>query len=102
MAISTTFLDSIGLAATLHPGPRTMLCPRPGDLSGLKPFINFAEWRQFVLGFTLNTVIPEVVVRKFGRAQKEYMTAWIDADFMLSGEHVALMSLDLAMRDCYG
>jgi hypothetical protein len=76
MPITAEFLGAITLAATRFPGPKVMLCPRPGDRVGMAPFDNFADWQQFVLEFTLPDAIPAVVRTKFERVQKQYIIAW--------------------------
>jgi hypothetical protein len=41
------------------------------------------------------------VTRKFERAQKLYLLAWLDADLTEAGELIALTALELALTDCY-
>jgi hypothetical protein len=45
----------------------------PGNLGGQVSFSTFTEWRSFVLALSPRRAIPEVVVRKFERAQKLYV-----------------------------
>lgn len=102
MPLDPEFLDTAALAATRHPGSQVMLCPRPGDPMGIGPFGSFAEWQQFVLQFDLPAAIPQIVTRKFERALKLYVLAWIDIDLMNVGCLVALTTLELALKDRYG
>ena len=69
---------------------------------GLMPFDTFVDWQRFVLQFTLPDAIPQIVTRKFERALKLYILAWVDIDLMNAGELVALTTLELALKDRYG
>jgi hypothetical protein len=45
----------------------------PGN--DLVSFTTFAEWRSFVLALSLRRAIPEIVARRFERAQELYVLA---------------------------
>ena len=65
-------------------------------------FATFAEWQAFILELSLSPGIPDIVTVKFKRAQKLHLLAWIDFDIIKAGEMVAVATLELALRDCYG
>lgn len=74
----------------------------PGKLESFPSFDSFAEWRAFLLQFSLNSGIPRIVSAKFERAQKLYVLAWLDFDLIKAGELVGLTALELALNDRYG
>ncbi len=74
----------------------------PGNLGGWLTFDTFAMWREFVLHFSLRGGIPEIVTAKFDRAHKLHVLAWVDFDLIKAGELIALTTLELALKDCYG
>ncbi len=94
-------LDAIGLAVDRSSDPLVVPWPMPGNLGGFPSFTTFAEWRRFVLQFSLQDSIPEIVAAKFERAQKLHLLAWIDFDLLKAGELVALTTLELALKDRY-
>jgi hypothetical protein len=61
----------------------------------------FAEWRAFILQFSLHPALPLAVSAKFERAQKLYILTWIDFDLIKAGELVALTALELVLTDRY-
>ena len=73
----------------------------PGNLGGLVSFSTFPEWRSFVLALGTRRVIPEIVARKFERAQKLHVLAWLDVDLIKAGELIAMTALELALTDRY-
>jgi hypothetical protein len=73
----------------------------PGNLGGQVSFSTFTKWRSFVLALGPRRAIPEVVVRKFERAQKLYVLTWLDFDLIKAGELVAMTALELALTDRY-
>jgi hypothetical protein len=75
--------------------------PMPGNPSSFPSFATFAEWRAFVLQFSLYPMLPLTVAGKFERAQKLYILTWIDFDLIKAGELVALTALELALTDRY-
>ena len=74
----------------------------PGRPDGIVEFTTFSEWQAFILSFGLQPGIPHVVAVKFERALKLHLLGWIDFDIIKAGEVVALATLELAMKDCYG
>lgn len=82
-------------------GPLVVLWPMPGNLGGQVSFSTFTKWRSFVLALSPRRAIPEVVVRKFERAQKLYVLTWLDFDLIKAGELVAMTALELALTDRY-
>jgi len=75
--------------------------PMPNNLGGQVSFSTFAEWRSFVLALSPRRVIPEIVTRKFERAQKLHVLVWLDVDPIKVGELIALTALELALTDRY-
>jgi hypothetical protein len=75
--------------------------PMPGSLGGFPSFATFAEWRAFVLQFSLHPALPLIASAKFECAQKLYILTWIDFDLIKAGELVALTALELALTDRY-
>lgn len=102
MSPTQDFLDAVAVAADRLPGPRNVPWPMPGRLDAIVPFASFAEWQVFILGLDLRAGIPDIVTVKFTRALKLHILAWIDFDIIKAGEMVALATLELALRDCYG
>ena len=101
MPLLPDFLDAIASARNPSWGPLVMPWPMPGNLGGLVSFATFAEWRSFVLALSLRRAIPEIVARKFERAQKLHVLAWLDFDLIKAGELVAMTALELALTDRY-
>src|SRR5271157_4964425 len=101
MPLPPDYLDAIAGARASSSGPLIIPWPMPGDLGGQVSFSTFAEWRSFVLAFSPGRSIPEVVVRKFERAQKLHVLVWLDFDLIKAGELVAMTALELALTDCY-
>ena len=99
--LPTDYLDSI---APLR-GDVGSFCvpwPMPGKPDSFPSFDSFAEWRAFLLQFSLNSGIPHIVSAKFERAQTLYLLAWLDFDRIKAGELVGLTALELALNDRYG
>jgi hypothetical protein len=75
------------------------------SMAGPVTFIHFETpeaWRTFVERLRLNDLIPVVARAKCTRAQRLYLLGWIDADLVKAGELVALIALELAVRNRYG
>src|ERR1035441_4820675 len=102
MSPTQDFLDAVAVAADRLPGPRNVPWPMPGRLDAIASFATFAEWQAFILELGLSPGIPDIVTVKFKRAQKLHLLAWIDFDIIKAGEMVAVATLELALRDCYG
>jgi hypothetical protein len=101
VTLPTDCIDAIATARDRSSGPLVVPWPMPGNLSSFLSFATFAEWREFVLRFNLHPAIPLIVSAKFERAQKLYLLTWVDFDLIKAGELVALIALDLALRDRY-
>lgn len=82
--------------------PFVMPWPVEGHPAGLVQFHHVDQWHAFVVKLDLDVRIPEVVRRKYARAQKLYWLGWIDADLIKAGELMALTTLELALKDRYG
>jgi hypothetical protein len=101
MPLAPDCLDNIAAARDPSWGPLVIPWPMPGNIGGLVPFATFGEWRSFVLALSPRRTIPQVVVRKFERAQKLHILAWLDFDLIKAGELVGLTALELALTDRY-
>jgi hypothetical protein len=76
----------------------------PGATSPVecRTFSDFSEWRDFIEGLSLKRPVPQTLARKFARAQRLYILAWVDGhDIIKAGELAALVALELALRDVY-
>ena len=102
MAPNVKFLEALAAVADTSPGPIVLPWPIPGNPGGFISFANFAEWQAFVLRLGLPDDVPQVLSHKFERAQKQYLLAWIDRDFIKAGELAALIALEYAVKDRYG
>jgi hypothetical protein len=94
------YLDFIA-AARQDAEPFRVPWPMPDNPSSFPAFTTFAEWRAFVLQFSLHPTLPHIVSAKFERAQKLYILTWIDFDLIKAGELMALTALELALTDRY-
>jgi hypothetical protein len=101
MPLPPDYLDAIAVARNPSWGPLVTPWPMPGNIGGLVSFATFGQWRSFVLGLSPRRTIPEVVLRKFERAQKLHILAWVDFDLMKAGELVGMTALELALTDRY-
>lgn len=93
-------MDHIELAARSE--PLTLVWPAPHSPVSLLRFERPEEWRAFVGCLGIHPDVPEIIQRKFARAQKLYLAGWIDFDFLKAGELAALVALELAVKDRYG
>jgi hypothetical protein len=94
MVLPPDYLDSIATARD-EAEPFHVPWPMPGNPSSFPSFATFADWRMFVLQFSLHPALPLIVATKFERAQKLYILTWIDFDLIKAGELVALTALEL-------
>ena len=101
MPLPPDYLAAIAGARAPSSGPLVVPWPMPGNLGGQVSFSTFTKWRAFVLSLSPRRAIPEVVVRKFERAQKLYVLTWLDFDLIKAGELVAMTALELALTDRY-
>lgn len=101
MPLPPDYLAAIAGARAPSSGPLVVPWPMPGNLGGQVSFSTFTKWRSFVLALSPRRAIPEVVVRKFERAQKLYVLTWLDFDLIRAGELVAMTALELALTDRY-
>jgi hypothetical protein len=98
--LPSDYLDFIA-AARQDAEPFRVPWPMPGNPASFPAIATFAEWRSFVLQFSLHPTLPLVVSAKFERAQKLYILAWIDFDLIKAAELMALTALELALTDRY-
>jgi len=96
------FLDLGILAGVKRDTPLILPWPIRGNPGGILSFSNSAEWQGFLLSLNLPSGIPEIVAVKFRRAQMLYFLAWLYFDLIKAGELVALVTLELALKDRYG
>jgi hypothetical protein len=82
--------------------PLTIPWPSQGNPVGFLSFSTVNEWHVFVLRLSLRRGVPEIVTRKFERAQKLLFLGWIDADLIKAGELVGFTALELALKGRYG
>ncbi len=101
MPLPLDYLAAIADARAPSAGPLFVPWPMPGNLGGQVSFSTFAKWRSFVLALSPRRAIPEVIARKFERAQKLYVLTWLDFDLIKAGELVAMTALELALTDRY-
>jgi hypothetical protein len=85
MPLPPDYLAAIAGARAPSSGPLVVPWPMPGDLGGQVKFSTFTKWRSFVLALSPPRAIPEVVVRKFERAQKLHVLTWLDFDLIKAG-----------------
>lgn len=93
-------MDHIELNARAE--PLTLIWPTPQNPVGWIRFARPEEWRAFIGSLGIDPRLPDIIQWKFGRAQKLYLTGWIDFDFLKAGELAALVALELAVKDRYG
>ncbi len=91
------FLTGKKWAGLVHPPQFRPVCTLP---PGVVPQVAYV-WKTEEKGSDVNLAIPEVVVRKFERAQKLYVLTWLDFDLIKGGELVAMTALELALTDRY-
>ncbi|TBC25603.1 hypothetical protein ELH33_33040 (plasmid) [Rhizobium ruizarguesonis] len=91
----------ISVAAETSPGPRWLPWPIAGNPGGQVHFASYGEWETFFLRFDLHVAVPDIVRKKFARAMKLHLLAWVDLDLIKAGELVAWTALELALTDVY-
>jgi hypothetical protein len=101
MPLPPDCFDAIGAARDPSWGPFVVPWPMLGNIGGQVSFATFGEWRSFVLALSPRRTIPEIVLRKFERAQKLHILAWLDFDLIKAGELVGMTALELALTDRY-
>lgn len=82
--------------------PLLLIWPAPGNPAMTMHFEHPEDWRNFVSSLSLDPRIPDIVQRKFERAQKLFLLGWFDQDLIKGAELVALTTLELALKDRYG
>src|SRR5688572_2047529 len=82
--------------------PLAIAWPSPGSPGTLLSFNELDQWQNFIANLSLNPLVPQVARAKFAKAQKLYLLGWNDRDLIKAGELVALISLELALKDRYG
>lgn len=95
-------LDLALISGLQRKQPLILFWPMDGIPVGQLTIPTPHAWREFVLSLSLPEGIPEIVCAKFRRAQMLYFLAWLYPDLIKAGELVALTTLELALRDCYG
>ncbi len=97
------FLDDLARGIVSDRGLLTLPWPIPGvPDGGLRSFATIDEGKACLLDLCLSASAPLIVVAKYHRAQKVFLTAWLDPDLIKAGEPVAFTALELALNDCYG
>lgn len=79
--------------------PFSLPWPMPGRLDAVLSFPDADGWRVFVAALDMDGRIPLVVRAKFARALRLLMLAWIEPDLVKAAELVAMVALELALRD---
>lgn len=82
--------------------PLLLAWPAPGNPGGFLSFATGAEWHRFIDGLGIDPRIPDIVQRKYDRAQRLYLLGWLDFSLIKAGELAALIALELAVMDRYG
>ncbi|WP_199084344.1 hypothetical protein [Bosea sp. ASV33] len=85
-----------------RPTPLVLQWPVPGNPAALVAFETPGEWRRAIAALDLDARLPDMVRRKFARAQKLHLLGWQDIDLLKAGELAALAALELALTDRYG
>lgn len=82
----------------------TLVVPWPtaSSIGGLLEFHNAEEWVAFLHQHDIHAAVPHIVAAKYQRAQRLYALTWHDYDLIKAGELVALVALELALKDRYG
>jgi hypothetical protein len=82
--------------------PLTLAWPATGNAAALLHFDRADAWRGFITGLEVDRRTPEIIQRKFARAQTLYLLGWTDMSLIKAGELAALIALELALMDRYG
>lgn len=93
---------SDGLDLPVRTTPLQLVWPSPRSPVDSLQFDTAVEWRVFIDALGLPDHLPDVIRRKFGRAQSLYRLGWLDAGLVKAGKLAALIALELALRDRYG
>jgi hypothetical protein len=101
MPLPPDCFDAVAAARDPSRGSLVTPWPMPRNMGGQASVPTFAEWRSFVLELIPRRTIPEIVLRKFERAQKLHVLAWLDFDLIKAGELVGMTALELARTDRY-
>lgn len=83
-------------------GPLSLVWPSPRSPVDTLRFDTGRAWRAFIDDLGLPGHLPDVIQRKFSRAQALYRIGWIDPELIKAGELAALIALELALKDRYG
>ena len=102
MQISPDLQRALAAASDRSSEPLRLMWPTSGSPAGWMSFVTPAEWQGFVVGLGLTRRAPDIVARKFERAQKLCLLAWLDFELMIAAELTAFTALELALRDRYG
>lgn len=82
--------------------PLTLAWPATGNAAAFLHFDRADAWRAFIAGLGIDRRIPEIIQRKFVRAQTLYLLGWIDFSLNKAGELAALIALERAEMDRHG
>ena len=85
-----------------QPGSLRLPWPDGKEVGGLRNFDTFDEWFRTFSELGLTSCVPQVLMEKYGRAQKTFLAAWLDPDLIKAGELVALTALEFAVTERYG
>ena len=80
-------------------GPLNLVWPSPRSPVDTLQFNTATSWRAFIDELGLPAHLPNVIQRKFSRAQALYRIGWIDPGMIKAGELAALIALELALKD---
>lgn len=82
--------------------PLLLAWSAPGNAGGFLSFETGDRWADFIGVLGIDPGIPQIVLRKFDRAQRLYLFDWLDYDLIKAGELAALIALELVVMDRYG
>lgn len=94
--------DPLDIIRNREREPLVVAWPAPGNAGGFLTFATGSEWHRFIDGLGIDPRIPDIVQRKFNRAQRLYLLGWLDFSLIKAGELAALIALELAVMDRYG
>lgn len=83
-------------------GPLSLVWPSSRSPVDTLRFDTATAWRAFIDDLGLPGHLPDVIQRKFSRAQALYRLGWIDPGLIKAGELAALIALELALKDRCG
>lgn len=81
--------------------PLVISWPIPGHLDRICSLTHPQDWIEMVESVILSPKVPDIISRKYRRAQRLYAYGWLEFDFIKAGEFVAITTLESALRDRY-